>query len=499
MPSNEFARGLLRAMLLLCVCTQGAAAAVDSPDPTTNNRGCFPGFDRVERGEAVGDVVELEMLLCFRGVVTVSGPGYEANISIDKGNWSGSATVTVDTWRNGSEAIRVSTSHERAAQINATGNGSFQPGNYTVTLSYWDGDTADTVNFTLGRPRASDVTVFGAPKGAASKLQSAAAVRQARAVSPADSARRFDDPDMDAHLSLAANETLVVAVRGDGLEGAMAAGGDTPLARFRAALRAAGGSLTLRQTAETVTPQRQPLTPDLLNSSATHLVPDADNDTYYLVVDTRRLWGEWEGGHGGPVNVGSRAGTGYAVRFSMQNGTDAVPADLVAADFVVVEAAIAGPASDEEPVALRPEQNASLPLRTTLAAGTPVTVTVAGLPDGPLERNVRVQRVENGAVVALDLDLSGVPNGTSLSVTVERDGQALDNEVNAVVSTVPKTTETPTPTPPTATETDTASPTPPTSTRAPDSPTPRPVPGFSALHGAAALLLAVLALRRAQD
>lgn len=496
MPSTQSRPRLLGLLLLLCLCTQSAAGAVATPRPEANT-GCFPGDAHIERGEAVGDVVELEMLLCFRGSVTVDGPGYAANASLGDGNWSGGVTLRFDTRLNGSRALEASTERDHSVTMNATGDGSFEPGTYTVTVRDWGGDVVDTLNFKLGQPQARNLTILKAPAGAASNLQNLSAVRGAVAVSPADSARRFDDPNTSEHLSLATNETLIVAVRADGLEGAVTAGGGTPLSRFRTAVTEAGGRLSLRQTDETVTVQREPLTPSVLNDSVTHLVPDPDNDTYYLVVDTHKLWGEWGGSHGGPVNVGSRPGMGYAVRFSMWNATDGddPPADLVAADFLIVKAALAGPETVDE-LTLRPTENASLRLRTTLAAGTPVTVRMTGHPEGQLERHVRVQRFTNGSGVALGLNLSGVPNGTALTVTAERGNETVEGEVTAVVRAAPNTTETQTTAPPPTTK--------PSSEESPTesdslSTTQRQVSGFGALPGVAALLLMSAALHRIRN
>lgn len=444
MPSTPAAAPLTRRVLTLvvvaCLCSSTAAAAVSGARPSTAKTGCFPTGEAVDPSEAVGDVVEIEMLLCFRGSVTVDGPGYELNATLGDGNRSGSVTLRLNTHLNGSAALGVTSDTLDSVPVNATGNGSFEPGNYTVTIRDGSGDVVDTVEFRLGEPRARNLSVFRASRGAAADLQTVAAVRSARNVSRVDSRRPFD-PSSAEYLPLATNETLVVAIRAGGIEGAMAVANGTPLARFRAAVRATGATLQTRQTPDTTTPERQPLLLDLLNSSATHLVSDPATHTYYLVVDTRQLWGEWEGSHGGPVHVGSHWGMGFAVRFSMQGeiSEESPPVDLVAADFRIVEAAVDFPRLGDEgggrPV-LAPEKDVRLRARSTLAAESTVTVRVSGLPDGPIERAVRVRNLSGGPGFVLPLNLSDVPNGTDLSIAVDRDGKTLTSDpVRAVVRT----------------------------------------------------------------
>ena len=441
MPSTSHCRRLLAMILLVCVCSNPVAAAVTDPDPSSAASACFPGVDKIDQGEAVGDIVELEMLLCFSGSVHVAGPGYEGNVTLGDGKHSGQVTLKLNTYRKGARAFGVTSSVLDSVPMNATGNGSFQPGSYTLTIRNGGDDVVETVTFELGTPRAEDLSVFRAPRGAVVDLRSVDAVREARAVSRVDSHRRFDDVNSSQHLPLATNETLIVSVRADGLEGTMVAANGTPLARFRTAIRETGTAFATRQTYETVTPERRPLTPDTLNSSATHLAADPTNDTYYLVVDTRDLWGEWEGNHGRPVHIGSHEGAGYAVRFSMQGAINESnpPADLVAADFRVVDAAVdfsrQSLTDNDIRLAAAQRRDARLLARASTAPGTTLRVRVAGLPDGPVEQTVQVEPLPDGPGFEVPLNLSGVQNGTILRLTVQRGNDTLEDRLEAVVRT----------------------------------------------------------------
>lgn len=500
MPSTSVAHRLLTVVVLVCVCTSSAtaSAAVD-PAPNAAEAGCFPSIDHLDRGEAVGDVVDVGMLLCFSGSVTVSGPDYSGTASLGDGNRSGHVTLQLHTDENGPDAFGVASDTLDSVPLNASGDGTFRPGNYTVTVRDGSGDVVDTATFELGAPRAQDLTVFRAPRDAASNLQSVEAIRDARSVSRTDSARLLDDPSMSEHLALATNETLLVAVRADGLEGAMADADGTSLSRFRQAIREEGGTLSFWQTDETVTPSRRPLTPDVLDSPATHLVADSANDTYYLVIDTEELWGEWGGTEGEPVRIGSFVGSGYTVQFSM-NGSldqDPAPSDRVGADFRVLEPAVEYPShSSENRAALAPE-NVTVVGQTTLAPGTALTATVSGLPDGRFERSVQVERLDTGPGVRLSLDLSAVPNGTNLTVTFERDGAPIEGSLKAVVdasvggednTSTPASTASPTAT---STAEPPATPTASDDERSPTdrSPTDVSVPGFGVVAALAGLLI----------
>lgn len=405
----------------------GAAGTSTTGHPAAST-GCFPGVDAVERGEAVGDVVDIEMLLCFEGSVTVEGPGYRGTANLSGGDKSGQVTLAFNTHREDGAAIDA-TSDTFDLRTNASGNGSFEPGNYTVTVRDGSGDVRDEVSVAVGEPRAQDLRLWRAPRGAASDLRTVEAVERSReAVARVDSRRRLEDPDYADSLPVATNETLVMAIEAGGLEGAMAAAEGSPLARFRTAIRETNATFEVQQTEETVTPSRQPLTPDVLNSSGTRLVPYPHNDTYYLVVDLSRLTADRGGSATSEEHIGTYHGSGFAYRFSMQGEDfhEDPPADLRGADHEIVERAVAFPRVREGTVVLAPDADEQLVVATTVAPGTTITVTVSGAVDRTLTRTVRPQNHTVAPGFLVPLDLADVPAGSNLTVQFG-DGVALQS------------------------------------------------------------------------
>lgn len=434
MPSTHSTFRVLALVVLVCVGSSGAvAASAPVPESAGATAGCFPTADSVERGEAVGDVVEIEMLLCFSGTVTVEGPGYRGNATLGDGNRSGHVTLRLNTRANGSAVFGVRSDVLDSVPLNATGEGSFRPGTYTVTIRDWSGDVTETVQFELTEPRAQDLTLWRAPVGAAARLETVERVRASRAAAATlDSQRQTGDPGYDDYLSVATNETLVVAIRAQGVDGAMAAGEGTPIARFRTALRETNATFAVEQTEETTTPERQRLVLDLLNESASHLVAHPANDTYYLVVDTRRLWADKSESY--REHVGSHPGLGFVLRLSMRNASaeTGTPPDRVAADFRMVEPAADVPYANGDAVPLEATSDARLPVWTTLAPGTAVTARLSGGVNRTITRTVRARDTRYPGFV-LPVDLSGVPNGTTFTVRFERDGRPLETDTVDVV------------------------------------------------------------------
>lgn len=423
MPSIRLRRGALTLAVIAFVCAgaTGAAVAVEAPTPGSGHQsataGCIPTTAPVEGDEAVGDIVEIEVVLCSGSSVTIEGPSYRGTVSLSRENKSGPVTIRLNTYLNGSDAVDVRSDTLESVRTNASGTGSFEPGNYTVVVRD-GGEVIDETTFELQTPQARDLHLWRAPRGAADDLRTVDSIESSRkTVARVDARRRIEEPNYDDSLKVATNETVVVAVKADGLDGVMAAATGSPLERFRTALQERGASFRVEQTRETVRPENRPLTPNVLNSSATHLVPHPENDTYYVVIDTQRLWGQREGSRDSPVHLGSRE-IGFVYRFSMHEGdvdTDP-PADLVSADYEVVERSFAFPRVQKEPVVLTPQVDAQLLVRTTLAPGSKVTVNVSGGVNRTTTRTVRVRNDSGAPSFVVPLDLSTEPNGTRFMV-----------------------------------------------------------------------------------
>ncbi|NHN59811.1 MULTISPECIES: hypothetical protein [Halorussus] len=215
MPSTRLVYRVVSLSVLVCVCSSTAIASFGVVHGTTNNAatGCFPGVDSIERGEAVGDVVEMKMLLCFTGSVTIEGPGYSGKATLGDGNNSGHVTLHLDTGVNGSAVFDVTSDRLDSVPMNATGDGSFEPGNYTVTIRDGSGDVADTITFELDEPQSrTNVTGDGPTvyRAANASFESVASIEDAISTGRAEPA--------DA---VAVGDTLIVAIESEQLADAM--------------------------------------------------------------------------------------------------------------------------------------------------------------------------------------------------------------------------------------------------------------------------------------
>ncbi|WP_137285420.1 hypothetical protein [Halorussus salinisoli] len=230
MPSPRLAYRVLAFCVLICVCLGTAIASFGIVHGTANTTmGCFPSVDSVEQGEAVGDVVDIEMLLCFTGSVTIEGPGYHGNATLGDGHHSGHVTLHLNTDVNDSAVFNVTSDRLDSVPMNATGDGSFESGTYTVTVHDGSGDVADIVTFELSKPRArtpnstsDNLTVY---RTSNTSLESVESIEEAivnGTIEPAD--------------TVAVGETLVVVIDSERLADTMSTTNGSTTARFFTAL-----------------------------------------------------------------------------------------------------------------------------------------------------------------------------------------------------------------------------------------------------------------------
>lgn len=261
------------------------------------------------------------------------------------------------------------------------------------------------------RNASLDVRTFGAPRAAASKLHTPANVTALRERGRLVNVTRVP-----------LNSTLVVALDVPGLAAELDdAGGANATVRFRRAVRAANVSLAAEQT--NPGPSQLPVELELVNASATRVVPDEANDTYYLVVNLTALNAARDTNDSG-TNADRQLHGREEFRLNLSvPGPSRLSVEGSAEATLAVERreASVGPQVDGE-LRLPASANATVAGATTLLAGTEVTVRLRVGDDGSATtetRTVTVTQSEDHNRYAASFDLSGAADGTPVSVQVE--------------------------------------------------------------------------------
>lgn len=219
---------------------------------------------------------------------------------------------------------------------------------------------------------------------------------------------------------VALGDTLVLRVRATGLESAVAWGTNDTAGFFDAF---DGPDATLRgvETEETVGTMRPPMELLLADPRATTVIPDFADDAYYLVVDTAALRATVQGDDEtdwfrSRVTTGDRVGFRVNASLPRSNGTPTTATTTV--EFVpptVRLDANAPPGTDDWRIWLRPAPDQRITGTTTIAPGRNVTVSVEWAGGDARSATVRVAPDRSFAV---QLDLAGVPDGTTVEVRV---------------------------------------------------------------------------------
>jgi hypothetical protein len=162
------------------------------------------------------------------------------------------------------------------------------------------------------------------------------------------------------------------------------------------------------------------------DTRATTVVPDARNETYYLVVDT---------GHVSTTNryEGTDTGSGlrlseYRANFTLSKRSALVdqPESVTAKFEVERREAEVQTGDGHDRIFVEPAPNRTVRVRTTLALGSEVTVVIDGEGDSfHFEETRRVRRVGEQSVVAPQFDFSEITPGTNFTVTVLQRGTSV--------------------------------------------------------------------------
>lgn len=224
---------------------------------------------------------------------------------------------------------------------------------------------------------------------------------------------------------VARNDTLVLELRASGLESAIAAEeGPNATARFFSFLNRSGVSLTVYDLPG---PQRERAYLDVTDHSAASVVPDAQNDSYYLAVETSEA--NVTDGDGGSPASDRRLWGGQVANFTVENSSalTASGRETVTTEFRIsdAEASLDAP-EDTDRLLLAPESNQTISGGTTLAPGHRVTVEVRG-PDGEVRSETVPVRngTETAGRFAADFDLRGVSSGANVDIWLGHGGDSL--------------------------------------------------------------------------
>jgi len=280
---------LTRLPLLVCSIVlaagllTGAAAAspVALDDPPDN--------------ETVGDVVELTVSVPENGTATVvfeesSSDAYSRELRLRDTSDDGRVTLRINTFLGNrstnetavysvGEGDNVSTERQFGARITAT--------RYDVAVfngTAPQGEPADTATVELTAPTDGNVSYAAAPPNATDRLTTREDVRRGQRADWVIQSERLSDPGSETPV-IATNDTMLLELQVDGIEGALAASsGTNDTDRFFSALGRQNASLRMEWRNPSIE------SPDvhipLNRTNVAHVVTDRHNDSYTLVVDT---------------------------------------------------------------------------------------------------------------------------------------------------------------------------------------------------------------------
>lgn len=513
-PERRLAPFLLLALLV----TAGTPATAISTAPSPP-----VAFADAVVSEQRGDVAEIPVRFLDAEEATVrigTGANRVAAVVVRDADGDDRATVRLNTYDGTVDASEGDAITRRNRSNAAT---PLPTGSYRLDLragNATDGERWDVATLSVGQRSTDGLRTWVAP--ASADLSTPSAVETAKATGTLT--RTHDataaDPALVQYAADAGvpNDTLVLELRASGLEGRLATrNGSNATTRFFDLLESDAVTLRVRQTNPGTS--FEPKEFHLAEYDSTHVVADADNDTYYLVVDTTRA--NVTGGPDGEIDDGDV----YLANLTTSPTRSLAPhgRQSVTTRFRFQSPAAVVPSrgfydTDLRKVLVAPSPNRTIRGRTTLPPGREVTVTLRARDDDSLSLSktveVRNRTADEWCRFAAVFDFSGVAPGTNFTVDVRAHNRSIIDswpptyvvvEASATDSTTattrasgaesPVTTATsPTRKPTTDREAEPES-TQPTSSASPTAPDGE-VPGFGVTAVAVALLVATTFARK---
>ncbi|MDS0258114.1 hypothetical protein NDI56_01680 [Haloarcula sp. S1CR25-12] len=409
--------GPTRLSLLVCslVLVSGllaGASAADSP----------VALDDPPENETLGDVVELTVSVPENGTATVvveesKSAAYSRELRLRDTSGDGRVTLRINTFlgnRSANETAVYSVGEGDSVRIEEQSGDRITTTRYDVAV--FDGtatqdEPADTASVELTAPTGGTVSYAAAPSNATDRLTTREDIQRGQREDWVIQSERLSDPGSETPV-IATNDTMLLELRVDGIEGALAASsGTNDTDRFFSALDRQNASLRLEWRNPSIE------SPDvhipLNRTNVAHVVTDGRNDSYTFVVDTAEAKLT-------PSAVGTRDGRAeFDPQFTVDGESRDLDGDSV--DFEVRDGAvysrvaIDGPPDDET-------LGDVVELTVVLPENDTATLVVAGRA-GEYSRELRVDDASGDGGVTLRINTYlGAQGANETAVYSARDG-----------------------------------------------------------------------------
>lgn len=430
------------------------------------------GFADSHRVQNRGDVVEIPVVMSptpedkvavNQATVTIGSPdsGYQANLTV--GDWNDDQDVLIhwntymadgqggntEFWVEPTKPTRPDdtlTVEDISTSVAGPPGDVLDAGEYEVTVRY-GADSADTAaNETMPvwlTDRSTDaIETYTAPTGEDRELEDLDSLRDGMAegwVTPAE--------------TLTEGDRAIVAIRASGIQGAIETGPDTNTTETFSRFVREGAAL--RSVQADPGPNRAP---KVLNLSAgtTRVFANESNETYYAVVSLSGV--EVARDTDGDENVSAGDAPAALASDDRFNTTFEIPetdgglaeTDETASvhwtyqqpDATVDRERVEG----ERMATVTPQAGQALSGTTTLAPGSLLELRVRSDNRSVMYFETAEVTVDRNRTWRGQFDLTGVPTGTDLSISVVHEGKTLAEETGLVVRGAGATAEPPEPT-----------------------------------------------------
>jgi hypothetical protein len=397
--------------------------------------------------EQRGDITTVPVTLSGTDRATVEieavDGGYAATVELVDGDEDGRVDLQFNTYLAGQSGDggpfeTESDGDNLTIRDETTTKGLLATGEYELTVRTETNGNPDEAALHLDERRGESLTTKASPRELAPNLTSSTEIE-------------YHDRNGTFETGpVLRDDLLVVRLEASGLGGALAVreSGQNVTERFFEVLESEEVNLTVEQT--NPPPEMHAKTLLWNETATTRVVPDASNDTYYLVIDTASVRVDPGAYKGDPPNHWLEISRGEEYRVLFAYGAepsvwnfDDQPETVASEKFIVErrEADLDVVRSDGW-LFFEPEANRTVNGRTNVRAGQTLTVRLA-VEDAPNRTRTVVVREEIGQNrFDATFDLGDVPDGTNVSVDVRYENRSLLYEpVPGLVATTSGTVE----------------------------------------------------------